>query len=113
MCTNRLSSIDPAVKRRAAVIFNFTRPDVKQRTFIFERALQDTKISAKQLNDLVNATGPTGNRSYGYTYSDIMQRLLPNIIIRFFPDEKIDFGLVIQSAKDVIPSPPFTEESDS
>jgi SpoVK/Ycf46/Vps4 family AAA+-type ATPase len=110
MCTNRLSSIDPAVKRRAATVFNFTRPDASQRKAIFQKALDDSGITDNQMNALVEATGANGETDYGYTYSDISQRLLPNIAIHFFPDKPIDFSYVIEMAKNLKPTPPFKEE---
>lgn len=110
MCTNRLSAIDPAVKRRAADIYTFIRPNETQRLQIFEIALKDCKPTAKQLQALVEATGPDQNHSYGYTYSDIMQRFLPNIVMHFFPNQVIDFDVVVDMAKDIVPTPPFNDE---
>jgi SpoVK/Ycf46/Vps4 family AAA+-type ATPase len=111
MCTNRLSSIDPAVKRRASKIFNFTRPNEVQRKTIFENALADTDITKAQIKSLVHATGPI-HFDYGYTYSDLLQKFLPNILIEFFPDQAIDFDKVIEVAKETIPTPPFMDSSE-
>jgi SpoVK/Ycf46/Vps4 family AAA+-type ATPase len=110
MCTNRLSSIDPAVKRRAAMIFDFVRPGADQRKMILQKALADCGITDLQLDMLVEATGANGEINYGYTYSDISQRLLPGIVINFFPDRPIDFDWVIEMAKEIKPTPPFKEE---
>jgi len=111
MCTNRLSSIDPAVKRRASMIFDFIRPNEEQRKHILAQTFGDTGINSTDLQKLVEVTGPNDDREYGYTYSDIMQRLLPSILIEFFPDRPIDFKRVIAIAKENLPTPPFKQEA--
>jgi SpoVK/Ycf46/Vps4 family AAA+-type ATPase len=110
MCTNRLSSMDPAVKRRAAMIFYFTRPNAAQRRYILETALADMGITEQELQQLVVETGETSDRDYGYTYSDIFQRLLPNILFSFFPDRRVDFKEVIETTARAIPTAPFRDE---
>jgi AAA+ superfamily predicted ATPase len=110
MCTNRLSSLDPAVRRRAASIFEFDRPNDEQRKTLLDAALADIDISVKNLNALVKATGPSKDREYGYTYSDLTQRLLPGILLQAFPDDGIGFDNAIEFAKNLIPTPPFKEE---
>jgi AAA+ superfamily predicted ATPase len=110
MCTNRLSAMDPAVRRRAASIFQFQRPNDEQRARLLKDALADTGIAEKHLTALVKATGPVASRKYGYTYSDITQRLLPGILLESFPDEAIDFHMAIELAKELLPTPPFKEE---
>jgi len=110
MCTNRLSSIDPAVKRRASMIFDFVRPNDVQRKDILWKTFEDTGINENELSRLVAATGPDKLREYGYTYSDIMQRLLPATLIEFFPDKEIDFNKLIDMAKKILPTPPFKQE---
>lgn len=110
MCTNRLSSLDPAVQRRAAMTFNFVRPNDVQRRKIINDVLGDSGISKDEVDELVKATGSADGREYGYTYSDLMQRLLPNILIEFFPNEKIDFKKVIKMAEETKPTAPFKEQ---
>lgn len=112
MCTNRLSAIDPAVKRRAAEIFSFVRPNDEQRRVLIEQAFGDANLSDNDLNSLVRVTGVTSNRDYGYTYSDITQRLLPNVLIEFFPSNAIDFGKVIKMAQNTVPTTPFKEDNN-
>ncbi len=109
MCTNRLSALDPAVRRRAASIFEFSRPGDEQRKKILAGAFDGTGINDKELQDLVNATGPSAGRDYGFTYSDIMQRLLPGIVLEAFPDDPIDFGKALSFTKQMLPTPPFKE----
>jgi AAA+ superfamily predicted ATPase len=109
MCTNRLSALDPAVRRRAASIFEFNRPNEEQRQALLEAAFADTAISEKGLGALVKATGPSNGCAYGFTYSDLTQRLLPGILLQAFPDEAINFDQAIELANSLIPTPPFKE----
>jgi hypothetical protein len=92
------------------MIFDFVRPGADQRKMILQKALADCGITDLQLDMLVEATGANGEINYGYTYSDISQRLLPGIVINFFPDRPIDFDWVIEMAKEIKPTPPFKEE---
>lgn len=109
MCTNRINSIDPAVKRRAAAIFDFARPNDEQRTAILRQALADTEITEPQLQEIVASTGATKDRNYGYTYSDLTQKLLPNVVLNAFPNEAIRFESISTLLEEIIPTPPFKE----
>ena len=110
MCTNRLTSLDPAIRRRAAVTFNFERPNDPQRDMALRQGLQGIKISDEQFLQLVEETGPTDNRAYGYTYSDLFQQLFPILLLDAFPDRSIEFKRVLEIVQSVSPTPPFTEE---
>lgn len=109
MCTNRLDALDPAVRRRAAVTFEFERPNEAQRMAFLKPVLEELGFSAQQIRCLVLATGATDGRSYGYTYSDLAQRFLPGLLVAAYPASAITFDL----AKDVVerhpPTPPFKE----
>ena len=112
MCTNRLDSLDPAVRRRAAATFRFSRPNDAQRKAVLEPALEELGFSQQQMHSLAVATGPAHGRTYGYTYSDLVQRLLPGLLLAAYPSRPVTFDL----AKDVIekhpPTPPFRELSE-
>lgn len=107
MCTNRLEALDPAVRRRAAVTFTFSRPNDAQRQAFLKPVLEELGFSAQQIQSLVTATGATHGRAYGYTYSDLAQRLLPGLLLAAYPSQPITFDL----AKEVVaahpPTPPF------
>jgi len=109
MCTNRLEALDPAVRRRAAVTFTFSRPNEAQRTAFLKPVLEELGFTAQQIHSLVAMTGATHGRKYGYTYSDLAQRLLPGLLLAAYPSSAITFDL----AKDVVerhpPTPPFRE----
>jgi len=112
MCTNRLDALDPAVRRRAAATFKFSRPNEAQRQAFLQPILEELGFTAQQIHSVVLATGATHGRAYGYTYSDLAQRLLPGLLLAAYPSRPITFDL----AKDVIeghpPTPPFRESSE-
>jgi AAA+ superfamily predicted ATPase len=81
MCTNRLGALDPAVKRRAADILLFERPDDTQRRALLTGPLAELGFSSEQIERIVATTGPRRDRTYGFTFSDLTQRLLPAIVL--------------------------------
>ncbi len=106
MCTNRLAAIDPALQRRAAAVFEFLRPNEEQRAEILRRALSDVGFSEAEIGELVDATGSTNGRP-GFTYSDLRQRLLPEVLLDAFPDRPIEFGRAVEIARQMSPTPAF------
>jgi SpoVK/Ycf46/Vps4 family AAA+-type ATPase len=110
MCTNRLGALDPAVRRRAAATFIFTRPSETQREAFLQPVLDELGFSPEEISAIVVATGPISGRAYGYTYSDLAQRLLPGLVLAAYPSRPITYDL----AKEVIerhpPTPPFRED---
>ncbi|MEH6505990.1 MAG: ATP-binding protein [Sulfitobacter litoralis] len=111
MCTNRLNALDPAVKRRAAEIMAFARPDAEQRRFVLDLRLQPLGLAQTDLNALVEATGQRHGREYGFTFSDITQRLLPAIVLDAYPDQPVRGARAIEIARAMQPTPPFQEAS--
>ena len=111
MCTNRLDAIDPAIQRRAAAIFDFPRPNELQRRTVLRAALEGTGFSDSEIAALVQATGPVNGRSYGYTYSDLTQRLLPTLLLDAFPEHPIRLDRVLELARVIRPTPPFRGEA--
>lgn len=109
MCTNRLNAIDPALRRRAAVTFEFSRPDEAQRMNILQKYLAETGISDEELQTLVKSTGANESRDYGYTYSDITQKILPAILLKSYPQNAIDVAAISEVIKDTPPTIPFNE----
>lgn len=112
MCTNRLGALDPAVQRRAADILSFARPDDKQRAAVLAPLCQ-LGFSESQITKVVTATGAPQKGGYGFTFSDITQRLLPNIILDAYPDSSVDAKRAISIAKTMIPTEPFREAYDT
>lgn len=110
MCSNRLGSLDPAVKRRAAEIMEFSRPNDQQRRTVLEMALGPLGISTSNIEHFVLATGASG-RGYGFTYSDITQRLLPAIVLDAYTGGPVDTRRALAIAKSTLPTPPFQEQT--
>jgi AAA+ superfamily predicted ATPase len=109
LCTNRINALDPAIRRRAAEIFEFKRPNDAQRQKLLLEAFSDCGFSATEINQLVQHTGANG-RAFGFTYSDLRQRLIPAAVFDAFPDRKMDFSGVLKIAKALQPTPPFQEK---
>lgn len=109
MCTNRVNALDPAVKRRAAEIITFSRPNEIQRFGVLTATLKQLGFNDTDIASLVKATGPNSNRQYGFTFSDITQRLIPSIVLDAYPDASIDPTRALEVAQKMEPTPPFQE----
>lgn len=109
MCTNRLNALDPAVRRRAADIMAFTRPNDEQRHHILSLRLKPLGLTPNQVQALVEATGPTQDAP-GFTFSDLTQRLLPAIALDAYPDRPVDGGRALQLAQAMSSTPAFRDE---
>ncbi len=109
MCTNRLSALDPAVKRRAADILIFNRPDETQRLAVLAPSLKQVGFSATEITAIIAATGAVNGRDYGFTFSDLVQRFLPTIVLDAYPDKSVNPARAIEIAKAMVPTPPFQD----
>ena len=110
MATNRLSALDPAIRRRAADTFRFSRPTREQRAELLRRLFAGTPLAGRSLAGLVAATGETSERSYGWTYSDLTDRLVTAAVLDAFPDQPLSVARVTTLAKTMEPTPPFASE---
>jgi SpoVK/Ycf46/Vps4 family AAA+-type ATPase len=104
LCTNRLSVLDPALQRRAAIIEEFNRPNDEERYALFQMDLEALEPSKAELGRLVKATGPKGDAP-GWTYSDIRTRLYPVALARAFPDRGLTVDDLEASAAEIEASP--------
>lgn len=111
MCTNRLSALDPAVRRRAAEVMSFTRPSEEQRRFVLGQRLEPLGIDRSHIDALVAATGPQRGREYGFTFSDLTQRLLPTIVLDAYPTKPVEAGRALEIARAMVPTPPFQDKA--
>lgn len=110
MCTNRLNALDPAVRRRAADIMAFTRPNDEQRAHILSLRLSPLGVSRSHVQALVDATGPSRGAP-GFTFSDLAQRLLPAIALDAYPDRAVEGVRALQIAKAMTATPAFRDEA--
>ncbi len=74
LCTNRLTALDPALRRRAAITEEFSRPSDGERLELFTMDLKGLGLTSDQLHRLVNGTAGKEGRP-PWTYSDIRTRL--------------------------------------
>lgn len=113
MCTNRLDAIDPAVRRRAAAVFEFSRPSREQRLHVLKDGLAGSGFTDRELSQLADATGEADGRTHGFTYSDLTQRLIPTLVLDAFPERAVTGARAIEIAKGLKPTPPFRELADT
>ena len=111
MCTNRLSAIDPAVRRRAAEIIEFARPSKEQAKSVLS-ILSDVGLSDAEISELADIATNTKDNGIGFTYSDLTQRLLPTIVLNAYPEDPIQFKDVSKIIKSMSATPPFKGEND-
>lgn len=109
MCTNRLNALDPAVRRRAADILQFERPDEDQRRALLSGPLSELGFSAGHVEQFVKATGKTQGRAHGFTFSDLTQRLLPAIVLDAYPSKAVQAARAMEIVANLIPTRPFEE----
>lgn len=104
LCTNRLSVLDAALRRRAAIVEEFSRPNVAERKALFAMDLEGMGLTDKQLTELAAATGERGGHP-AWTYSDIRTRLYPSAMAKAFPDRALTFKDLTESVLAILPSP--------
>lgn len=109
MCTNRYRSLDPAVKRRAAELLVFNRPDDDGRRALLGPRLAAIGFQPDEIEAVVRATGPRGQGQPGFTYSDLTQRLIPSIVLDAFPKSRIRPARAIAIAEQMQPTAAFRE----
>ncbi|WP_369991441.1 AAA family ATPase [Pseudomonas xanthosomatis] len=109
MCTNRLSALDPAVKRRAAEVLSFGRPNDAQRRSVLTRRLARLGIPDIAFDELVRVTGPREGNIPGFTFSDLTQRLIPSIVLDAYPSQAINAGQAVRVATEMKPTPAFQD----
>lgn len=90
LCTNRLSVLDAALRRRAAIIEEFKRPSDEERRQLFQMDLAGLDLSSTQMSELVAATGARGSNP-PWTFSDIRTRLYPVALAKAYPQEPLRF----------------------
>ena len=90
LCTNRLSALDAALRRRAAVVEKFERPTDQEREQLLQMDLQGLNLNRSQLSELVSASGPRKDEP-GWTFSDFRTRFYPAAVARAFPNGPLTF----------------------
>lgn len=104
LCTNRVAALDPALRRRAAIVEEFTRPSDDERRQLFSLDLGALDITPEQIDQLVEVTASHGERP-PFSYSDIRARLYPAALARAFPARALCFDDLYLTARTTEPSP--------
>lgn len=104
LCTNRLSVVDAALRRRASIIEEFRRPSAEERRKLFEMDLQGLGLRPAQIEELVQLTGEYDVHP-NWTYSDLRLRLYPMALSKAFPDRPLSFEDLLESANTMQPTP--------
>ena len=107
MCTNRIDAIDPAVQRRAADVLIFARPNDCQRLLVLTPPLQQLGFTKGQIGTMVAATGARKEIGYGFSFSDLTQRLLPAIVLDAYPSQAVDPERALEITRKMAPTAPF------
>lgn len=108
MCTNRFEALDPAVRRRAAEILLFGRPDEEKRRAVLGPRLADLGFEPAEVDAIVAATGPRDGGP-GFSYSDLTQRLMPSLVLDAYPDRAITPQRALHIAMEMKPTPRFND----
>lgn len=103
LITNRISVLDPAIRRRVALHLAFERPDRAARRAIFARVLDGTEYTDKDLDDLVTRTE---QESTLYSSSDLIHRVGRLALTRArSQDEPFTARLLLEAIAEVEPTP--------
>ena len=69
-------------------------------------------LARQHIDALVAATGPIrGTREHGFTFSDLLQRLLPALVLDAYPSRPINGARAVEIAHSMQPTPPFQDGS--
>lgn len=104
LCTNRATALDPALRRRAAVIEEFTRPSAEELRQLFVMDLAGLDLKSAEIAKLVALT-EAGAKRPAFTYSDIRTRLYPAALAQAFPSSALTLQHMLQVAETMQPSP--------
>jgi AAA+ superfamily predicted ATPase len=111
--TNRPNSLDPAVRRRAALTLRFERPGDAVRAEILRSAVPELKLAASALERLVRLTGGAEeNGKVPFTASDLTDRLLPAAFrAAYAADRPLTAEDLVSRAQEMTATPPFGGDS--
>jgi SpoVK/Ycf46/Vps4 family AAA+-type ATPase len=110
LATNRFAALDPALLRRAALVEEFKRPDADERYALLSADLAGLGISEQALAEAVHLTGAETNDGIGFAFSDLRTRLLPEAVLRAYPDRPLADADIVEVAAAMAPSPSLVAE---
>ena len=109
MNTNRWDALDPAIRRRAAAVLEFSRPDATQRGEVLSVLLKPFELKDK---DIASINAVFDKKSQAVTYSDLTQRFISNLILDSFPDGPVTVKKAINVAEELTPTKPFGQTDE-
>lgn len=109
LSTNRPGALDPALLRRAGLRERFDRPDDAERRDVLTHDTQGLDIAVEVIDALVTLTGADANGGLGFTFSDLRTRLLPEAVLRAYPDRPLTGDDLLETAAALAPSPALVE----
>lgn len=113
MCTNRADAIDPAVARRAAHIFEFTRPSQEQRLHVLAQAFGEMGLEDDELVKVASLLGPSEDCDWGATYSDLRQRFVSDAVLdAYMAARPVTAARLVELAASFQPTRPFGQAND-
>ncbi|MGH8502770.1 MAG: AAA family ATPase [Gammaproteobacteria bacterium] len=104
LCTNRLSVVDAALRRRASIVEEFVRPSPQERRQLFSMDLDGLGLHSSQVDELVQLTGERDGHPT-WTYSDLRSRFYPIALSKAFPDRPLSFEDLRDCASTMQPTP--------
>jgi len=109
LATNRFGSIDPALIRRAGHVEHFHRPEDAERRELLEFDLKGIEIDVATIDRVVELTGPHGDVP-GFTFSDLRTQLIPEAVMRAYPERAMAGADLIAAAENLDPAPVLDQE---
>ena len=104
LCTNRLSVLDAALLRRAAVVEEFTRPSDEERRQLLRQDLAGLGFDEEAIATLTDATAQKDGEP-PWTYSDIRTRLYPATLSKAFPNSAVTLQHFLEAVGETVPTP--------
>ena len=89
MCTNRLGGVGPGCTAPCSR-YPYIHPSRQAAEAVFSAAPLPVEFFGGTDCAIVAATGPRQNGDYGFTFSDLTQRLLPAIVLDAYPDSAVE-----------------------
>jgi hypothetical protein len=76
---------------------------------VIEAPLTEAGFSAAEIDRLVRITDESKDRPYGFTFSDLTQRLLPTLVLDAYPDRPVAFPRAVEIVSAMKATPPFRD----
>ena len=106
LCTNRLPRWTRLCSDAQRCWSASTGPVTAERAAVLDADTEGLGISAGALAKAVALTGPEVNEGLGFTFSDLRTRLLPEAVLRAYPDRPLADDDLVETAQAMSPPRP-------